>query len=130
MQPRRPNRTLRESGSLRPGSLASWPPSRIPIRWYKGKDSPFSALTASRSKSGPGAGEAIELNQPFFTRMLENRPFVILKAAISQDGYIARRRSPNVLTSEAANRHAHLIRAEIDAIGVGVGTVCWLTIHS
>ncbi len=27
------------------------------------------------------------------------------------------------LTSDAANRHAHRIRAEVDAIGVGVGTV-------
>ena len=28
-----------------------------------------------------------------------------------------------VLSSSAANRHAHRIRAEVDAIGVGVGTV-------
>jgi diaminohydroxyphosphoribosylaminopyrimidine deaminase/5-amino-6-(5-phosphoribosylamino)uracil reductase len=83
---------------------------------------------------GPGAAEAAELNQPFFTRMREKRPFVVLKAAVSQDGCIARsagRRT--MLTSEPANRHAHLVRAEVDAIGVGVGTVLaddpWLTVR-
>jgi diaminohydroxyphosphoribosylaminopyrimidine deaminase/5-amino-6-(5-phosphoribosylamino)uracil reductase len=38
-----------------------------------------------------------------------------------------------MLTSEPANRHAHLVRAEVDAIGVGVGTVLaddpWLTVR-
>jgi diaminohydroxyphosphoribosylaminopyrimidine deaminase/5-amino-6-(5-phosphoribosylamino)uracil reductase len=64
------------------------------------------------------------LNQPFFTLMNEGRPFVTLKAAVSADGYIAEapgRRT--ALTSEAANRHAQRVRAEIDAIGVGVGTI-------
>ncbi len=56
--------------------------------------------------------------------MQEGRPFVMLKAATSLDGRIAEapgRRTP--LTSAAANRHAHRMRAEVDAIGVGVGTV-------
>jgi diaminohydroxyphosphoribosylaminopyrimidine deaminase/5-amino-6-(5-phosphoribosylamino)uracil reductase len=73
---------------------------------------------------GAGADRSAALNQPFFTRMREGRPFVILKAAVSADGYIAAsadRRT--LLTSEPANRHAHACRAEIDAIAVGVGTV-------
>ena len=64
------------------------------------------------------------LNQPFFTLMSEGRPFVTLKAAMSVDGCIAEapgRRT--ALTSDAANRHAHRVRAEVDAIGVGVGTI-------
>ena len=73
---------------------------------------------------GVGAACAVKLNQPFFTLVRERRPFVILKAATSLDGRIAaapgRRTS---LTSAAANRHAHRVRAEIDAIGVGVGTI-------
>jgi diaminohydroxyphosphoribosylaminopyrimidine deaminase/5-amino-6-(5-phosphoribosylamino)uracil reductase len=67
---------------------------------------------------------AVALNQPFFTLMTEGRPFVVLKAATSLDGRIAEapgRRTP--LTSDASNRHAHLVRAEMDAIGVGVGTI-------
>lgn len=68
--------------------------------------------------------EAVLLNQPFFTLMREGRPFVTLKAAISADGAIAEApgaRTP--LTSAPANRHAHRVRAEIDAIAVGAGTI-------
>jgi diaminohydroxyphosphoribosylaminopyrimidine deaminase/5-amino-6-(5-phosphoribosylamino)uracil reductase len=73
---------------------------------------------------GLGEANAKRLNQPFFTLMRERRPFVMLKAATSQDGCIAAapgERTP--LTSEAANRHAQRVRAEVDAIGVGVGTI-------
>jgi diaminohydroxyphosphoribosylaminopyrimidine deaminase / 5-amino-6-(5-phosphoribosylamino)uracil reductase len=67
---------------------------------------------------------AIRLNQPFFTLTREGRPFVILKAATSLDGCIARAPGERTeLTSAAANRHAHNVRAEVDAIGVGVGTI-------
>jgi diaminohydroxyphosphoribosylaminopyrimidine deaminase/5-amino-6-(5-phosphoribosylamino)uracil reductase len=81
---------------------------------------------------GLGEVSAKTLNQPFFTLMRERRPFVVLKAAMTTDGCIAA--APRVrtrLTSDAANRHAQRVRAEIDAIGVGVGTVLvddpWLT---
>jgi diaminohydroxyphosphoribosylaminopyrimidine deaminase / 5-amino-6-(5-phosphoribosylamino)uracil reductase len=73
---------------------------------------------------GLGAAAARAMNQPFFTLMREHRPFVVLKAATSADGYIAEapgRRTQ--LTSTEANRHAHRVRAEVDAIGVGVGTI-------
>ncbi len=73
---------------------------------------------------GEGAAASRRLNQPFFTRIRADRPFVILKAATSLDGRMAAapgRRT--TLTSAAANRHAHLVRAEVDAIGVGSGTV-------
>jgi diaminohydroxyphosphoribosylaminopyrimidine deaminase/5-amino-6-(5-phosphoribosylamino)uracil reductase len=56
--------------------------------------------------------------------MRERRPFVIMKAATSLDGYIASAPGQRTsLTSTAANRHAHRFRAEVDAIAVGVGTV-------
>jgi len=73
---------------------------------------------------GVGHDPAAALNQPFFTAMRAQRPFVILKAAVSLDGGIARRageRTP--MTGASANRHAQRLRAEVDAIGVGVGTV-------
>src|SRR5262249_2775877 len=73
---------------------------------------------------GAGADRAISLNQPFFTLIREGRPFVILKAAVSSDGFIAESPERRThLTSEAANRHATRMRAEVDAIGVGAGTV-------
>jgi diaminohydroxyphosphoribosylaminopyrimidine deaminase / 5-amino-6-(5-phosphoribosylamino)uracil reductase len=73
---------------------------------------------------GVSAPAALALNQPFLTMMREHRPFVILKAAISLDGCIAEAPGQRTtLTSAAANRHAHGLRAEVDAIGVGAGTV-------
>ncbi len=74
--------------------------------------------------TGVGLDAAVSLNRPFFTLKREGRPFVMLKAAMSSEGCLAEapgRRTP--LTSAAANRHAHGVRAEIDAIAVGVGTV-------
>ncbi len=73
---------------------------------------------------GLEAGPAQILNQAFFTLMGEGRPFVVLKAATSVDGFIAERPGcRTALTSTEANRHAHRMRAEVDAIGVGVGTI-------
>jgi diaminohydroxyphosphoribosylaminopyrimidine deaminase/5-amino-6-(5-phosphoribosylamino)uracil reductase len=73
---------------------------------------------------GLGGAAAVALNQPFFTVVREGRPFVVLKAATSLDGRIAAVRGhPTKLTSSQADCHAHRFRAEVDAIGVGVGTV-------
>jgi diaminohydroxyphosphoribosylaminopyrimidine deaminase/5-amino-6-(5-phosphoribosylamino)uracil reductase len=73
---------------------------------------------------GLHADRATLLNQPFFTRVREHRPFVTMKAALSLDGYLtAAAGRPTALTSSPANRHAHLFRAEVDAIAVGVGTI-------
>jgi diaminohydroxyphosphoribosylaminopyrimidine deaminase/5-amino-6-(5-phosphoribosylamino)uracil reductase len=75
-------------------------------------------------RTGVGGAAAARLNQPFFTLMRERRPFVILKAATSLDGRIAAAPGERTdLTSAAAARHAHMVRAEVDAIGVGVGTI-------
>jgi diaminohydroxyphosphoribosylaminopyrimidine deaminase/5-amino-6-(5-phosphoribosylamino)uracil reductase len=67
---------------------------------------------------------AVRLNLPFLTALREGRPFVILKAAVSQDGFMAAapgRRT--AITGEAALRHAHHVRAQVDAVAVGSGTV-------
>jgi diaminohydroxyphosphoribosylaminopyrimidine deaminase/5-amino-6-(5-phosphoribosylamino)uracil reductase len=73
---------------------------------------------------GLGADAATRLNQPFFTLVHEGRPFVILKAATSIDAQIAEAAGRRTrLTSPAADRHAHRVRAEVDAIGVGSGTI-------
>jgi diaminohydroxyphosphoribosylaminopyrimidine deaminase / 5-amino-6-(5-phosphoribosylamino)uracil reductase len=67
---------------------------------------------------------AARLNQPFLTTMTQGRPFVILKAAASSDGRIAA--APGVrtrLTSPVALRHAHSMRAQVDALAVGSETV-------
>jgi diaminohydroxyphosphoribosylaminopyrimidine deaminase/5-amino-6-(5-phosphoribosylamino)uracil reductase len=75
-------------------------------------------------ETGTGAGAASRLNQAFFTLMRDGRPFVILKAATSLDGCLAAAPGQRTdLTSAPANRHAQAVRAEVDAIGVGVGTI-------
>ena len=63
-------------------------------------------------------------NAVFLTNLRAGRPYVILKAAVSLDGRLAA--APGVrtrLTGPVANRRVHRQRAEVDAIGVGSGTV-------
>ncbi len=67
---------------------------------------------------------ARRLNVTFFTFVRRRRPFIIMKVALSRDERIAS--APGVrtaLTSDAANRRVHQLRAEVDAIAVGSGTV-------
>ncbi len=90
----------------------------------RGRGFAFLRERGVRVDVGLAADAARTLNQPFFTLMREGRPFVVLKAATSLDGRIAEasgRRT--ILTSAEANRHAHRVRAEVDAIGVGSGTI-------
>jgi diaminohydroxyphosphoribosylaminopyrimidine deaminase/5-amino-6-(5-phosphoribosylamino)uracil reductase len=90
----------------------------------RGRGFAFLRSHGVRVDVGLGASEAAALNDSFFCLMRQQRPFVTLKAATSLDGRIAEapgRRT--ALTSTLANRHAHRVRAEVDAIGVGVGTI-------
>jgi diaminohydroxyphosphoribosylaminopyrimidine deaminase/5-amino-6-(5-phosphoribosylamino)uracil reductase len=67
---------------------------------------------------------ALRLNGPFLTAVREGRPFVILKAAASVDGYIAAGPGERTrLTSAPALRHAQFTRAWVDAIAVGSETL-------
>ena len=73
---------------------------------------------------GPGHDRAVEINLPFLTVKRRGRPFVILKAAVSRDGYIAARPGERtILTTAAANRHAQYVRARMDGIAVGSETI-------
>jgi diaminohydroxyphosphoribosylaminopyrimidine deaminase/5-amino-6-(5-phosphoribosylamino)uracil reductase len=57
-------------------------------------------------------------------RIRNNRPHVILKLAVSADDKIgAPGHKPVAITGEAARRRVHLLRAQCDAILVGIGTV-------
>jgi diaminohydroxyphosphoribosylaminopyrimidine deaminase / 5-amino-6-(5-phosphoribosylamino)uracil reductase len=74
--------------------------------------------------TGVLADAAARLNRPFFSLMRRGRPFVTMKVALSADGRLAS--APGVrtaITGSAANRLIHRERAEVDAIGVGSGTV-------
>jgi len=68
--------------------------------------------------------EARALNRVFFTYMLRARPFVTMKAAMTLDGKIAAwDRSSRWISGEESRQVAHRMRAEADAIVVGIGTV-------
>ena len=59
-----------------------------------------------------------------FRRIRDKRPHVILKLAVSADDKIgAAGRKPVAITGEAAKTRVHLLRAQCDAILVGIGTV-------
>ncbi|HEX3943982.1 MAG TPA: bifunctional diaminohydroxyphosphoribosylaminopyrimidine deaminase/5-amino-6-(5-phosphoribosylamino)uracil reductase RibD [Rhizomicrobium sp.] len=67
--------------------------------------------------------EAVDLNAGFFLRIKEDRPLVALKIAQSRDGKtIPPPDASRWITGEAALRFAHLLRAEHDAVLIGIGT--------
>ncbi len=69
-------------------------------------------------------GESRQLNEVFIKYITTHRPFVILKSAISLDGKIATASGESQwITSEASRLKGHEVRAQVDAILVGVGTV-------
>lgn len=68
--------------------------------------------------------EAAELIAPFATRVLLQRPYVIAKWAQSLDGKLATRTGDSRwISGEESRRRVHQLRARVDAILVGSGTV-------
>jgi diaminohydroxyphosphoribosylaminopyrimidine deaminase / 5-amino-6-(5-phosphoribosylamino)uracil reductase len=61
-------------------------------------------------------------NEAWRVWVRERRPFVILKLALTLDGRVA---VPDTrwVTGDAARRRVHELRAEVDAVAVGMGTV-------
>ncbi len=73
---------------------------------------------------GPGAERARREHAGHISRIRRGRPHVQLKLALSADGKVGLKgRRPAAITGEAALGRAHLLRAEADAIAVGIGTV-------
>jgi diaminohydroxyphosphoribosylaminopyrimidine deaminase / 5-amino-6-(5-phosphoribosylamino)uracil reductase len=73
---------------------------------------------------GLAAAEAAHDHAGHFRRIRDKRPHVILKLAVSSDDKIgAAGRKPVAISGEAAKARVHLLRAQSDAILVGIGTV-------
>jgi diaminohydroxyphosphoribosylaminopyrimidine deaminase / 5-amino-6-(5-phosphoribosylamino)uracil reductase len=73
---------------------------------------------------GLGAIEAAHDHAGHFRRVRDRRPHVILKLAVSSDDKIgAAGRKPVAISGEAARARVHLLRAQCDAVLVGIGTV-------
>ena len=73
---------------------------------------------------GVGAEGALIAHAGHFRRMIDQRPHVILKLAVSADGKtgLAGRR-PASISCAASRAEAHMLRATSDAVLVGIGTV-------
>jgi diaminohydroxyphosphoribosylaminopyrimidine deaminase/5-amino-6-(5-phosphoribosylamino)uracil reductase len=68
--------------------------------------------------------EARKLNEPFIKFITTGEPFVILKIAQSLDGKIATSKGDSRwITGVKAREYVHMIRNEVDAVLVGIGTV-------
>ncbi|MDR4305142.1 bifunctional diaminohydroxyphosphoribosylaminopyrimidine deaminase/5-amino-6-(5-phosphoribosylamino)uracil reductase RibD [Chelatococcus sambhunathii] len=83
-------------------------------------------LRAAGIEVALGAGEAgaRRLAAGHISRVTRGRPHVTLKLAVSADGKIAGEGGrPVAITGEASRAQVHMMRAESDAILVGVGTV-------
>jgi len=66
---------------------------------------------------------AADLMRGYMTRSMKTRPEVTLKLAVSADGMLGRKAEGQVpITGEIARRQVHLMRAETDAILIGIGT--------
>ena len=70
-----------------------------------------------------------QLNRPFFTWITKRRPHVTLKVAATLDGFIGdgddgrRKTATRWISGTEAREHVQAIRAQHDAILVGVGTI-------
>ena len=68
--------------------------------------------------------EAADLMAGYLIRSVKKRPEVTLKLAVSADGMIGRRGEGQIaITGDVSRAQVHMMRAEADAILVGIGTV-------
>lgn len=75
-------------------------------------------------RGGVLADEGEALLRVWLHALRTGRPFVTLKLATTLDGRVAATDgSSRWITSDAAREHAHALRAQVDAIAVGTGTV-------
>ena len=72
---------------------------------------------------GVGADEAAEINAGFFLAVRDKRPLITLKMATTLDGRIATASGESRwITGESARDLAHTLRANHDAVMIGIGT--------
>jgi diaminohydroxyphosphoribosylaminopyrimidine deaminase / 5-amino-6-(5-phosphoribosylamino)uracil reductase len=66
--------------------------------------------------------EARAQNEAWRVWVSERRPFVILKMALTSDGYVALP-GERWVTGPESRRRVHELRAQVDAVAIGMGTV-------
>jgi diaminohydroxyphosphoribosylaminopyrimidine deaminase/5-amino-6-(5-phosphoribosylamino)uracil reductase len=94
-----------------------------PDRRVSGRGFAFLRDAGVEVSVGQMADEAASINAGFFLRVCERRPVVTLKIAATLDGRIAAASGESKwITGEEARRFGHLLRAQHDAILVGIRT--------
>ena len=78
-------------------------------------------------KTGVMEWEALLLNRSFMTAYMHHRPYIILKWAQSEDGFIDAKRNdasekPFVFSTSITRMMAHRLRSEVQAVMVGTNT--------
>jgi diaminohydroxyphosphoribosylaminopyrimidine deaminase/5-amino-6-(5-phosphoribosylamino)uracil reductase len=74
-------------------------------------------------RTGICSDEARRAHDGHICRIQQGRPHVVLKLAVSADGKVALAgRRPVAITGEEARTRVHLLRAQSDAILIGIGT--------
>lgn len=77
-----------------------------------------------RVETGILEGECRRLNEAFFTFVRHKRPFVVVKSALTLDGWAGTATGhAKWVTNERSRRFVHRLRDQVDAILVGVGTI-------
>jgi diaminohydroxyphosphoribosylaminopyrimidine deaminase/5-amino-6-(5-phosphoribosylamino)uracil reductase len=75
-------------------------------------------------REGVLADDCAQINEAFNKWIVTGRPFVIAKCGMSLDGRLTRPAGESRwITGDSARRHAHQLRAQVDAILVGAETV-------
>lgn len=76
------------------------------------------------SRVGVLEKECARMNEAFIRFVTSHRPFVILKSALTLDGWTATRSNHSAwITNERSRGFVHRMRDRVDAVLVGVGTV-------
>jgi diaminohydroxyphosphoribosylaminopyrimidine deaminase/5-amino-6-(5-phosphoribosylamino)uracil reductase len=97
---------------------------RDPNPGVSGKGLALLRKAGVKTETGLCAQEARALNESFLARMRLGRPHTVIKMALSLDGKaFAEGGQSRWITGPQARRLAHLLRANCDAVLVGVGTV-------
>src|SRR5438128_3782754 len=77
-----------------------------------------------RVRDGVLSDECAQINEAFNKWIVTGRPFVIAKCGMSLDGRLTRPAGESRwITGHSARRHAHQLRARMDAILIGAQTV-------
>ena len=77
-----------------------------------------------RLRDGVLADECAQINEAFNKWIVTGRPFVVAKCGMSLDGRLTRPAGESRwITGRSARRHAHQLRARVDAILIGAKTV-------